>query len=102
MKAYGIVRLTRDPELKALSSGSTLAEFGIAWNKKTKDGEDKANFMEAVAWGKTGDVIVEYVSKGDPLFIEGEITFEQWETDGQKRSKHKLTIYNVQFIKPKD
>lgn len=90
--------MTRDPELKALPSGSTLAEFGIAWNTKSK-GEDKSHFMECVAWGKTGDLIVEYLSKGEQFFISSaDITFEQWEKEGVKQSKHKLTVYNIQFI----
>ena len=103
MKAYGLARLTRDPELKALPSGSTLAQFSIAWNKKVK-GEDQASFMECVAWGKTGDIVVEYLTKGDPIVItSADITFEQWETDdGQKRTKHKLTVFQFEFAGSKN
>ncbi len=102
MKAYGLARMTRDPELKALPSGSMLAEFGVAWNTKAK-GEDRAHFMECVAWGKTGEVIVEYLTKGDLFMISNaDITFEQWEKEGVKQSKHKLTIFNIEFTGKQD
>ncbi|HUX54509.1 MAG TPA: single-stranded DNA-binding protein, partial [Williamwhitmania sp.] len=52
-----------------------------------------------VAFGKTGENINQYLGKGDPLFVEGRLTLDQWEAqDGTKRSKHKVAVQSFQFI----
>lgn len=96
--------LTRDPELKFLPNGSSVANFGIAMNERWTDrqtGEQKESpcFVEVAAWGKQAEVVNEYLSKGSPVFLEGSLKFDSWEADdGTKRNKLSVTAFRVQFI----
>lgn len=95
--------LTRDIELKSLPSGGSVAQIGLAVNRKwkDKDGEKKeeVTFVDCEAWGKTADVMAKYLAKGRPVFIEGRLKLDQWEDkDGGKRSKIKVVVESFQFI----
>ena len=98
---YG--NLTRDPELKALPSGSQVAEFGLATNRtyKDKDGNKKeeVDFHNIVSFGRTAEVIAQYLKKGRPIFVEGRIRTRSWEAkDGTgKRYKTEIVLENFQF-----
>jgi single-strand DNA-binding protein len=94
---------TRDPQLSYMPNQKAVVEFGLAVNRKWKgqDGEEHQEvcFVDCIAFGKTGENISKYLDKGDPLFIEGELKFDQWTAqDGTKRSKHKINIRNFQFL----
>ncbi len=98
-----IGNLTRDPELRYIPSGTAVANFGLATNRiyTTQDGERKEEvcFVEIVVWSKTAENCANYLSKGSPVFIEGRLQFDSWETeDGQKRSKLKVVANRVQFL----
>lgn len=96
--------LTRDPEIKYLPSGTPIASFGIAINEKYTDketGEEKNNvcFVDIEAWDRQAEIVNEYLSKGSPIFIEGTLKFESWETEGgTKRNKLKVRLIRFQFI----
>lgn len=95
--------ITRDPALSYLPSQTAVVEFGLAINRKwkSKDGEEKSEvcFVDCVSFGKTGENINKYFSKGKPIFIEGRLTFDQWTAqDGTKRSKHRVRIESFQFL----
>jgi len=95
--------LTRDPQLKSLANDRTVAEFGLAINRRHKgaDGEfkEESTFVEIEAWGRTAEVIGQYLTKGSPCYIEGRLKFESWQDkEGQKRSKLKVVAEKVQFI----
>ncbi len=98
---YG--NLTRDPELKALPSGSQVAEFGVATNRVYKDKEgnkkEEADFHNIVSFGKQAEVIAKYLKKGRPIFLEGRIRTRSWEAkDGSgKRYKTEIVLENFQF-----
>lgn len=96
-------RLTRDPELRHTHGGTALAKFGIAVDSyagRGEDGETKKRtlFLDCVAFGKTGENVNQYFRKGHPILLEGELVLEQWEKDGQKRSKHSMRVESFQFI----
>jgi len=97
-------RLVRDPALKYLPSGMAVAEFGIACSNKykTKDGEQREDtlFIDAAAFGTTGENINKYFKKGDPIFCEGKLKLETWEDKqgGGKRSKIKMVVDQFQFV----
>ena len=87
-----IGNLTRDPELRALPSGTSVANFGVAVNEKFKNanGQDveKVHFFDVKVFGKQAEIAAQYLSKGDALFAEGKLELEQWEDkDGGRRSK---------------
>jgi len=90
--------LTRDPQLSYTPSQTAVCEFGMAINRKWKDKEETC-FVDLQAWGKTGETINQYCSKGSPLLVEGRLTFDQWEgKDGQRRSRLRVTVENFQFL----
>lgn len=95
--------LTRDPQLSYLPSQTAVVDFGLAinWKWKSKSGEDKDEtcFVDCRAFGRTAENLNKYMNKGDPLFVEGRLTFDSWTTqDGSKRSKHRVTIESFQFL----
>ena len=100
-----IGRLIRDCELRYTQLGDAVCEFGLAVNKKYKQGDDwkeKAMFIDITVWKNQGEVCAEYLHKGSLVCIVGELDYDTWKTDGgQKRSKHKITARQVVFLDPK-
>jgi single-strand DNA-binding protein len=100
--------LTRDPQLKFLPSQTPVAEFGLAANRKfrTQSGEDREEvlFVDCAAFGKTGELINQYFTKGKPIFIQGRLKYDSWEdkNGGGKRSKITVVVDNFQFIGGRD
>jgi single-strand DNA-binding protein len=96
--------LTRDPEIRSLPSGQTVTNFGLAVNETWTDkasGEKREEvcFVDVDAWGRQGEVVLEYFSKGKPILIEGKLKFRTWEADdGTKRSKHSVTLDRFSFV----
>ena len=96
--------LTRDPQLKHLPTNTTVAEFGLAMNRrfKTTSGEDREEvcFIDCSAFGKQAEVIGQYCRKGKPLFVEGRLKYDQWDdkTSGARRSKVSVVVENFQFV----
>lgn len=103
-KVIMLGNLTRDVEVRHTAGNLTVATVSIAVNRKWKDrdGQDQTEtcFIECEAWGRTAEVCKQYLVKGRPVFIEGRLKYEQWEdkNSGQKRSRHKIVIENVQFL----
>lgn len=103
-KVYLIGNLTRDPELRVTPKGTAICQFGMAVNRQFKDESgamrDDTTFVDIEAWGKQGETISKYCTKGKPLFVEGRLKFDQWEdkTSGQKRSKLKVVLEGFQFL----
>ena len=91
--------LTRDPETRQTNSGSTVTDFGMALNRKykSKDGTpgEETCFVDVSAWGRQGEIVAEYCRKGSPLFVKGRLKLDQWEKDGQKRSKLSVVAEKV-------
>ena len=101
-KINGVFRLTRDPELKPLQSGTSLVNLGLVASEKFKDKESVC-FIDAVVFGALGEkVVMPYLKKGSQIFISGKLNLEQWEKDGVKRSKHTITIEGLEMIGSKE
>jgi single-strand DNA-binding protein len=95
--------LTRDPQLSYLPSKTAVVDFGLAVNRKWKgqDGTMKEDtcFVDCKAFGKQAENINKFCKKGNPLFMEGRLTFDSWTAqDGSKRSKHRVTVENFQLL----
>lgn len=102
-KIFLMGNLTRDPQLSYLPSQTAVVEFGLAVNRRWtgKDGTKKEEtcFVECRAFGRQAENINKYLSKGRALFVEGRLTFDSWTAqDGTKRSKHRVTVENFQFL----
>lgn len=106
-------RVVSEPETKTFNSGSGKVEFRLAVGrgKKNQDGtwnNEDTCYIDCEVWknkdGKGGlhDVVVQYVGKGKQVAVSGELKFEQWEKDGQKRSKHKINVRDLTMLGGKD
>jgi single-strand DNA-binding protein len=99
--------LTRDPQLSYTPNQTAVVDFGLAINRKweSKDGQAKSEtcFVDLRMFGRRAEVVNKYCAKGDPLFIEGRLTFDSWEAqDGTKRSKLRVTVENFEFISSRE
>lgn len=96
--------LTRDPNIRFFANERAVADFGIAVNRRWRgsDGEQKeeVTFVDIECWGRTAEIVGQYLAKGKPVFIEGRLKLDQWEDKqtGDKRSKLKVIADNVQFL----
>ena len=107
-KVMLIGNLTRDPEMRYTPSNMAICKIGLAVNdsytKKDGSTDERTLFIDCTAFGKTGEIINQYLSKGRPIFVEGKLRLDQWEDkqSGQKRSKHEVIIDNFQFLGGRD
>ena len=97
-----IGRVTRDPEVRAIPNGSKVVSIGVAVNRVWKDTEgnkkEDVEFVNAVAFGKVGEIIAQYIQKGQLIYIQGRLKTDSWENkDGEKRSATKVIIENMQM-----
>jgi single-strand DNA-binding protein len=94
--------LTRDPELRYAPNGTPVANFGLAINRRYRQGEEwreEVCYVDVVTFGRQAETVGEYLSKGNLAMIEGRLQWRSWETeDGQKRSKHEVVANHVQFM----
>jgi single-strand DNA-binding protein len=101
-KVMLIGNLTRDPEVKYTPKGNAVCDLGLAINDsyKAQDGtiKETTTFVDVEVWGRTAENCKQYLTKGRPVFIEGQLRLDQWEQDGQKRSKMKVRAITVQFL----
>ena len=93
--------LTRNPELSYTPNQVAVCKFGIACNNKRGERED-TYFANCEAWKATAENINKFFTKGKRIIVEGSLSTDQWVTDGQKRSKDKITVYKFHFVGPKD
>lgn len=100
-KAFLMGFLTRDPETTA-TQNSSVTKFGLAINRKYKQGDDwkeETCFVDITVWGKQGENCQKYLNRGSGVMVEGRLNFQTWETEeGQKRSKLDVVAINVQFL----
>ncbi len=94
--------VTRDPELRYISSGTAVTDIGLAVNDRRKNAQgewvEETTFVDVTLWGRTAEVAGEYVSKGSPLLIEGRLKLDQWEKDGKKNSKLRVVCDRMQLL----
>ena len=95
--------LTRDPELRATSSGTQVLSFGVAVNDRrrnpqTGDWEDYPNFVDCTMFGTRAEAVKRYLSKGSKVAIEGKLRYSSWERDGQRRSKLEVIVDEIEFM----
>ncbi len=82
-KVFLLGNLTRDPDLRALPSGSAVCEFGIAVNRRymSSNGQEVEEpcFVDIVVWGRSAESCKQYLEKGSQVMIEGRLQLDQWE-----------------------
>ena len=102
-KAILIGNLGRDPELRYTQNGQAVVNFTLAtserWTDKTGEKQERTEWHRIVAWGKTGELCAEYLSKGRNVYIEGRIQTREWEDkEGAKRWTTEINAQTVQFL----
>ena len=95
--------LTRDPEVRQIPSGITVADLGVAVSEKYKNkaGElvETVCFVDVVVWGRLAETCGQYLKKGSPVLLEGKLQLDQWtDKEGEKRSKLRVRADRVQFL----
>jgi single-strand DNA-binding protein len=110
-KVVLIGRLTRDPETRTFASGGMVAKFGFAVTNRRKNQqsgqwEDEPMYIDVEVYnrgeyGKLADLVRDRCRKGSQIMIEGRLHLDQWEKDGQKRSKHKIVAETIQLLDPR-
>ena len=101
-KAIIIGNLTRDPELKALPSGSQVTSFSVATNRvwKDKNGakQESVDYHNIVVFGRQAETAAQYLKKGSSVLIEGRMQTRSWDaTDGTKKYRTEVIADRVQF-----
>lgn len=96
--------LTRDPEVRTTPSGQSVANFSLAVNRTWRDAngqtQDAVSYIDCVAWGKAGEIIAQYVSKGRALLVSGRLDQRSWDDKetGGKRSKVEVVVEDFNFV----
>lgn len=103
-KVFLMGNLTRDPELRVTPKGTPICQFSLAINRKFKmesgESREEVIYVDVEAWGKQGETIAKYVTKGRPLFVEGRLRLDQWEDKNtkEKRSRMKVVLEQFEFL----
>lgn len=97
--------LTRDPEVRYTPQGTSVCNFGIAVNRRYKQGDEvkkETTFINVVVFGKQADTCGQYLNKGSAVLVDGRLQERRWETEeGQKRSKYEVVAQTVRFLSKK-
>ncbi len=103
-KAILVGNLGRDPEIRHVPSGQTVANFSIAttesYNDRSGARQERTEWHRIVAWGKLAEVCAQYLKKGRQVYVEGRITNRQYDAkDGSgKRSTTEIVAQTIQFL----
>lgn len=103
-KAIIAGNLVRDPEMRTTPGGAQVCSFTIAVNRTFKDGsgnqQEQVSYLDCVAWGRSAEIICQYVKKGSALLVSGRLDQRSWEdkTSGQRRSRTEIVVEDFSFI----
>lgn len=100
-KTILIGNLTKDPEVRYTPAGTPVATISIAVNSKFKQGDEvkeEVLFLDSIVFGKQAESCGQYLSKGNPVLVEGRLRERRWEYEGQKKNKFEIVANNVRFM----
>ena len=95
--------LTKDPDLRSTSSGTSVLRFGVAvndrrQNRQTGEWEDVPNYVDCIVFGNRADALSRILAKGAKVAVEGRLRYSSWEKDGQRRSKLEVAVDEVELM----
>lgn len=101
-----IGNLTRDPDVRMLSNGRPVCNFGLALNRNYKDSEgnrkEEVTFVDVECYGPRAEAVGRFFTKGRSIFVEGRLKLDQWESkEGEKRSAIRVVLDNFEFVDSK-
>lgn len=95
-------KITADPELKTTPNGTSVTQFSVAVNRRAKEGEQQADFINCVAWKNTAEFITRYFRKGSSICITGRIQTRSWQDQsGAKRYATEVVVEEAGFVDSK-
>jgi single-strand DNA-binding protein len=99
--------LTRDPEVRYTPKGQAVVDIGLAVNRRYKvenETREEVTFIDVTFWGRSAEIIGQYMKKGRPLYVEGRLQLDSWEdkATGQKKSRLKVIGDEFQFLGGRD
>ena len=88
--------VTRDPELRFTQGGAAVCSFGLAWNQRSQQGEDKAHFFDISCWRDLAENVAESLTRGMRVVVYGRLDYRTWEgQNGEKRSAVQIVADEV-------
>ena len=93
-------RIAKDLDLKNGASGKAYIKFSLAVDNPFKKGE--ADFINCVAFGKTAELIGEYLNKGKKIGVNGRLQMNRYEVNGEKRTSYDVLVEQVEFLESRD
>lgn len=101
-KVFLMGNLTRDPEVRVTPARMSVADFGLAVSRRfrTGSGEEKEDrcFVSVTAWGGTAEAVGRSLRRGDPVFVEGRLKFDEWERDGVRHNRLSVVAERIRFL----
>lgn len=97
-KAIIMGNLGSDPKLSTTQGGMAVCKFSIATSKRKKDGTDVTSWHRCTAFGRTAETIAQYVGKGQQLYVEGELSYGQYEKDGHTVYTTDIFVNEFTFV----
>jgi single-strand DNA-binding protein len=100
-KVILIGNLGQDPEApRKTPSGTSVVDISIATVRRNKNGENSTDWHTVTCWGKTAEIVHQYLKKGRQVYIEGRLQYDSWQDKetGKTRKKAKIVAENVQFL----
>ena len=92
-------RVGTDPEMKYTPNGTAVTNLRLATDRYRRDGEDATDWHTVIVWGKTGEAVNQYVTKGQRIYVAGRLVQNTWEgEDGQRRSRTEVHTQEVVFL----
>jgi single-strand DNA-binding protein len=86
-------------------SDTVIADFSLAVTRYYKnnagEAQEDTDFIDCTAFGRSAEIIGKFLKKGNPLYVEGRLKLDTWESNGQKRSKLKVITESMQFVGPR-
>lgn len=97
-KVIVLGNMGRSPEMSYTPGGMAICKFSLATSKKKKDGEEVTSWHRCTSFNKTAELIGQYVTKGQQLYVEGELSYGEYEKDGIKRYTTDIIVNQFTFI----
>ena len=103
-KVMLIGRLTKDPDLRYTQSGTAVANFTLAVNRRyNPNGEQEADFINCVAWQKAAEFVADYFHKGKQMALEGRLQVRSYDgDDGKRRWVTEVVVEQMEFVGSKN
>lgn len=94
----------QDPQIRSTVSGTLVATFSLATTERQKDAQgnwtDFTEWHSLAAFGRTAEIVRDYVKKGSKLYVEGKLQTRSWEKDGQKHYRTSIIVFDLSLLTP--